>query len=272
VDGSGNIYVSDQYNYVVKKFNSSFVYQGQIGVTGVTGNGNYQFSTNGPGQLTVDSSGNIYVCDLGNYRVQVYNSSLTYVGTIGGTYGTGNNQFEVIIAVGVDSSGNVYCLDSAYNTMVVKKFNSSRTWVATYGGPGSGNTQLNYPVDLKIDSSNNLWIVDGGNNRVLVWNSSGTYVTTHNPIAVPQPLSVWSYQCSASTKVMSAFVNQQANGTPVTSTGYYEYGAMLTLMGDPAGNGGFVGSIPECYAYVGALSNSDRLVIENNIKSYYGTP
>ncbi|MBC7554864.1 MAG: hypothetical protein H7257_12905, partial [Taibaiella sp.] len=82
VDGSGNIYITDQYNARVRKVNASGV------ISTVVGNGTSGYSGDGgaataaqivyPGGLGVDVSGNLYIADLsGNSIRKVINSSVT---------------------------------------------------------------------------------------------------------------------------------------------------------------------------------------------------
>ena len=64
-----------------------------------------------PTGVAVDSSGNVYVADNGNNRIQKFNSNGKFI-TKWGSYGTADGQFSSPIGVAVDSSGNVYVADS----------------------------------------------------------------------------------------------------------------------------------------------------------------
>jgi len=136
-----------------------------------------QGSTNGqfinPYRISVDSSGNIYVPDFGNHRIQKFNSSGTYLSQFG-TNGTGNKQFAGPFDVRFDSSGNIYVSDYWNNR--VQKFNSSGTYLLQFGTTGAGNGQFSGPYEMAIDSSNNIYVTDYWNNRVQKFNSSGTYL------------------------------------------------------------------------------------------------
>jgi len=77
---------------------------------------------NVPGGLACDRSGNLWVVDAGNYRVQKFTSSFGFL-TKFGSVGTSNGQFTGPWGIAVDDRGAVYVVDSAQNK--VMKFSSS---------------------------------------------------------------------------------------------------------------------------------------------------
>ena len=99
------------------------------------GSGDGQF--NYPYGVAVDSSGNVYVADTDNHRIQKFDSSGGFI-TKWGSYGSGDGQFDYPSGVAVDSSGNVYVADG-WNYHV-QKFTLDLTVVdgvcgASNGGP-----------------------------------------------------------------------------------------------------------------------------------------
>jgi hypothetical protein len=66
--------------------------------------------------VAVDGSGNVYVADTYNNRVQKFSSTGSYL-TQWGSYGSGNGQLYYPYGVAVDGSGNVYVVDT-YNHRV----------------------------------------------------------------------------------------------------------------------------------------------------------
>lgn len=79
---------------------------------GTLGSGDGQF--NWPVGVAVDASGNVYVADSGNHRIQKFTSSGAFI-TNWGTQGTGDGGFNRPYGVAVGASGNVYVADSFNN-------------------------------------------------------------------------------------------------------------------------------------------------------------
>ncbi len=112
---TGNVYVCDQGNHRIQKFDSNGIF---IKTWGTVGSRNSEFGPplssgkyNGPFGITVDASGNVYVCDNGNQRIQKFDSIGTFI-TAWGELGSDKGQFEGPLGVATDASGNVYVSDS----------------------------------------------------------------------------------------------------------------------------------------------------------------
>jgi len=113
-DPAGNLYVLDSVSRKVRKFNGSGVDQG-INNWGGSGTADGLFGTmNGSAMITVDKDGLIYVADPGNQRVQVFNSSGTFVrkwGTPGSLPGQFPAGSPTSIAAG--PNGEIYAAGSS---------------------------------------------------------------------------------------------------------------------------------------------------------------
>ena len=140
---------------------------------GSLGAGNGQFHY--PRGVAVDSSGNVYVADRSNNRVEKFTSTGTYI-----TQWTGSspNQLSNPSGVAVDASGNVYVTDTGNNR--VEKFTSTGAFITKWGSSGSGNSEFGSPgpYGVAVDNSGNVYVVDYGNSRIEKFSSTGAFTTT----------------------------------------------------------------------------------------------
>ncbi len=179
VDATGNIYVGENNNRRIQKFPPNST-AGTNGTTVAGGNGsgsaaNQFASTWG---VYVDGTGNLFVTDRGNNRVQKFppnSTSLTNGTTVAGGNGntptTNDNVVVDPIGLGFDGAGNLYVV--ARGTNCVQKFPPNSTALTngtvvagTRGSSGSSATQLNFPHYVFVDGSGNLYVSDRDNNRI----------------------------------------------------------------------------------------------------------
>ncbi|CAF0941675.1 unnamed protein product [Rotaria sordida] len=136
LDSSNTLYISDQNNNRVQKWlagaSTGTTVAGQAStVAGMDSN-----SLDNPSGVLLDSSGNIYVADTNNFRIQYWPQGASSGTTIAG------------ITAGA----------------------SSGTVAAGGNGLGTSNTQLKYPVGVYFDaSSNSLIIANTGANNIVRW-------------------------------------------------------------------------------------------------------
>ncbi len=72
-----------------------------------------------PEGIAVDSSsGNVYVADTANNRIQVFSSNGTFI-TEWGRYGTGNGSFNHPAAIALDQENNIFVVDNSNNRIQV---------------------------------------------------------------------------------------------------------------------------------------------------------
>ncbi|MDO8716305.1 MAG: hypothetical protein Q7J73_05810 [Dehalococcoidales bacterium] len=136
---------------------------------GIIGSGDGQF--NYPYNMAVDSSGNLYVVDAQNHRIQKFTSSGLFIATWG-IKGAGDGQFSRPTAVAVDSLGNVYVVDTQNHR--IQKFTSSGIFITKWGSQGTGDGQFRFPNGAVVDSLGNVYVADSGNNRVQVFSQNST--------------------------------------------------------------------------------------------------
>jgi sugar lactone lactonase YvrE len=135
---------------------------------GKKGTGNGEFES--PNGIATDSSGNIWVTDTANNRIEKFNAKGEYLSQFGKA-GAGNGEFNAPKGIAIDSSGNIWVVDSANNR--VQEFSSEGKYLAQLGKEGTGEGQFKSPTGIAFSTSPTLFfVVDTGNNRVQKFNTS----------------------------------------------------------------------------------------------------
>lgn len=159
--------------------------------------------------LYVDTSGNVYVADLLNHRVQKWAKGATSGITVAGGNGAGAaaNQLNKPHGIFVDTSGNLYIADSKNHR--IQKWESGATQGSTVaGGNGIGVAahdinvfdKLNNPQGVFVTDDGNVYVADTGNNRIQKWTpgatsgirvaGGGEFGVNHNLLAHPNNVFV----------------------------------------------------------------------------------
>jgi tripartite motif-containing protein 71 len=145
---------------------------------GTYGNMDGQFWS--PYGVAVDASGNVYVADTGNFRIQKFMSNGAYL-TKWGSYGNGNGQFRGASGVAVDGRGSVYVNGNVYVADCynhrIQVFTNSGTYLTQWGTFGTGNGQFNFPYGVAVDAGGYVYVADTDNHRIQVFTRSGVYLT-----------------------------------------------------------------------------------------------
>jgi hypothetical protein len=101
------------------------------------GSGNGQISS--PYGLAVSSSGEVFVSDYSNHRIQVFSVDRQFLRTWG-SRGSGNGQFSYPSDVAVSGKGEVFVCEAGNHRIQV--FNSNGQFLRTWGSQGSANGQF----------------------------------------------------------------------------------------------------------------------------------
>jgi sugar lactone lactonase YvrE len=127
VDGSGNLYVTDTDNHTIRKITPAGAVTTLAGLAGTSGGGDGSGSVaqfQYPSDLTVDSTGILYVADTDNHTIRKI-TPVGLVGTVAGLAGSSGSTDGVGSAarlfyptgVAIDGSGNVYVADTNNHTI-----------------------------------------------------------------------------------------------------------------------------------------------------------
>jgi tripartite motif-containing protein 71 len=144
-----------------------------------SGNGNGQFDC--PQGVTIDGSGNVWVADTGNTRLEKFSSSGSYIST----FTDSTNLIYQPGAVAFDTGGNFWiALNSGGHANAGLKYNSSGTFLVGISGTGGGEPNLFEPSGVTVSSSNNVYFSGYNQGTVMEYNSSGSYIT-QSPVTNP---------------------------------------------------------------------------------------
>lgn len=183
-DASGNLYIADANNHVVREVvqsSGNIVTVAGTGIAGFGGDGGAATSAflDTPTGIAVDASGNLFIADSHNQRIRKVTG--TTISTIAGTGSAGfsgdggaatSAMLNLPSAVAVDSSGNVYVADTN-NHRIRKVTGATITTMAGNGeqnftGDGGAATSatLDSPTGVAVDASGNVYIADRHNQRI----------------------------------------------------------------------------------------------------------
>lgn len=194
VDASGNLYIADAGNEMVREASTlgMITLVAGDGTNGYAGDGGRatNASLNYPAGVTVDIAGNVFIADAGNNVVRRISPGgiITTVAGNGtniyaGDHGPATNaSLYFPQGVTVDPDGNLFIADSGNDVVRQVNTNGTITTVAG-GGTQTGNgiaatkARLNYPAGVAMDAIGNLFIADYGDNVVRKVNTNGIITT-----------------------------------------------------------------------------------------------
>jgi NHL repeat-containing protein len=135
-----------------------------------------------PIPVAVDqSTGDVYVGDSGNQRVQKFTASGTFLRQIG-EGGSGAGEFGNTRGLAVGPQGGVYVADGLENR--VQKFSSMGVFeFATHGFPGG----FNGPEGVAVSAQGDFYVTDFRNKRIAEYTSGGGFIrqwTIHTPSGI----------------------------------------------------------------------------------------
>jgi streptogramin lyase len=139
---------------------------------GTFGSGRGQFGDYSYGVAT-DATGNVYVVDRGNRRIQKFDAGGAFL-TTWGSEGAGDGQFARPVAAAVDAAGNVYVVDLA--PARIQKFTSDGTFLLGWGSDGGGPGEFALPYGVGVDAGGNVYIADTENHRIQKFDGTGTFL------------------------------------------------------------------------------------------------
>jgi hypothetical protein len=252
VDGAGDVFVANTFNDRVDEFSSSGVFIRAWGWGVLDGASRFETCTStceggvyggGAGELAMpegiaaNGSGDVFVADTYNGRVDEFSSSGTFIRAWGWGVADGVDRLETCTSscrsgfdgggagqldtygVAVSGSGDVFATDG-YNAKV-NEFSASGAFIQAWGWgvadgqqkletcsttcqggfDGGGAGQLDGPIEPAVDGSGDLFIADESNSRIDEFHitASATPVNTAPPVITGTPKRGNRVSCSPGT-------------------------------------------------------------------------
>jgi sugar lactone lactonase YvrE len=193
VDGSGNIYVADEGNSVIREITPSGGNWGVNTIAGLAGNtgsadgNNNNARFHDPSGIAVDTNTNVYVTDKfsctirklvlsgGNWVVSTIAGLASKSGSADGIGSAARFNSPTGIAVDSHTNVNIYVADEGNNTIRILSLAGINYTVFTAAGlaGSAGNTdgvgaavRFNGPYGIAVDSYTNVYVADEVNNSI----------------------------------------------------------------------------------------------------------
>ncbi len=196
MDGSGNLYIADTGNHLVRKVNAAGVIATAAGRwKGFRGDGDAanQALLDTPQGVALDAAGNLYIADTNNHRIRKADFETTgAIATVAGSGQIGDDgaaeeaRLNFPHNVATDGAGNLYIADAGNHR--VRKVDASGA-IATVAGTGeygyrSGDeggpalqARLSLPHSVATDGAGNLYIADTAGRRIRKVDAAGAITT-----------------------------------------------------------------------------------------------
>ncbi|RKR84506.1 RHS repeat-associated protein [Mucilaginibacter gracilis] len=236
VDASGNVYVADTYNNLIRKIDAVSGNVTTLAGTGTAGWLDGSGSTakfNQPFSIVVDASGNLFVTDRSNHRIRKITPTgvvSTVAGSGTATFADGSGtaaSFSAPTGLTLDQAGNLYVTDE--NNQRVRKIDASGN-VSTFAGSGSigsangaANASSFYnPFGIAADkTAGYLYVDDDSNAQVRKLNYLGYTITP----ALPAGLNF-----DSTTGTISGTPTAASTATTYTITANNNIGSSTTTL------------------------------------------
>lgn len=167
-DQQSNLYVVDQHNHRIQKFDSAGNFVSMWGKQG-TGQGEFNY----PYGIAIDSKGNVFVADMNNNRIQKFSADGKFLSSAG-SYGTAEGQLKYPYGIAIDANDVLYVID-AFNYRI-QKFSADLKFISQWGTAESIGIKLYMPHEIAITKEGNVIMSDRQNHRISIFTSDGKLV------------------------------------------------------------------------------------------------
>ncbi|CAF3755882.1 unnamed protein product [Rotaria socialis] len=202
-DARENMYIVDEFNHAVQRFNKNS--KTSITIAGLSRfGGNSLSQLYNPTALFITHNDIMYIADNGNKRILKWSIGQNQGRIANGANGSRVplNQISQCFGIYVDAQSNLYVSDYGNHRVVIWDGRNTTNGRLVAGGNGFGTAenQLHSPYGIYVDKKGILYIVEQGNHRVSRWlpdATSGVTIAGESGLA-----GSWSYELNHPTVVM----------------------------------------------------------------------
>lgn len=185
VDKEGNVYVITPGD-MIQKFNGNGTLLARWGApaTNIRHINNNEFIL--PSAVAVDKQDNVYVGDMGDFRIQKFTSNGTFI-TSWKTHADDINQAFIqatpqLMDLAVDQEGNIFATDGGWvagaggRNPNIQKFSNNGTLIPAFTEYIKNNSDI-FPTGIDIDENDNVYVSSSSRNfKTLKFSNNGTFI------------------------------------------------------------------------------------------------
>lgn len=137
---------------------------------------------NHPKGIRISNNNELYVCDMANHRIQVFDKDLNFLRLIGDRGSGGCFRFPVNLAF--DEAGNMYVTDQDNHRIQV--LTPAGGHIRNIGIPGKKAGELYHPISVAVHK-NMVYVADRVTKGISVFQTTGEFLTVFGKGALSHP-------------------------------------------------------------------------------------
>jgi len=137
---------------------------------GSEGTGDGEFGN--PYGITLSDTGQVYVTDRENHRIQRFDADGNYE-LQWGSYGSGHGAFDLPYGITLSDTGQAYVTDRLNHR--IQRFDADGNYQLQWGGNGSGDGEFNSPYGITLSGTGQVYVTDASNHRIQRFDADGNY-------------------------------------------------------------------------------------------------